>query len=127
MFCLHTRISEYIACNCQKDVKLGILTNDDLHVGMYRLWPHSVRRRLFRPALSNMLQVCAANYFQCSYVIKINLGYWSDMEKYVRGLMRSNIARRQERNINYAPEGVHIFPYPTNNLFITYTLLSQKA
>jgi len=26
-----------------------------------------------------------------------------------------------------APELVHIFPYPTNNLFITYALLSQKA
>ena len=40
--------------------------------------------------------------------------------------MRSNIARRQERKINYAPERVHIFQYPTNNLFITYALLSQK-
>ena len=44
------------------------------------------------------------------------------MEIYVRVLVRSNIARRQERNINYAPELVHIFPYPTNNLFITYAL-----
>jgi len=50
-----------------------------------------------------------------------------DMEIYVRVLVRSNIARRQERNINYAPERVHIFPYPTNNLFFTYALLSQKA
>ena len=49
------------------------------------------------------------------------------MEIYVRVLVRSNIARRQERNINYAPERVHIFQYPTNNLFITYALLSQKA
>jgi len=49
------------------------------------------------------------------------------MEIYVRVLVRSNIARRQERNINYAPERVHIFLYPTNNLFITYALLSQKA
>jgi len=49
------------------------------------------------------------------------------MELYVRVLVRSNIARRQERNINYAPERVHIFPYPTNNLFITYALLSQKV
>ena len=49
------------------------------------------------------------------------------MEIYVRVLVRSNIARRQERNINYAPERVHIFPYPTNNLLITYTLLSKKA
>ena len=51
------------------------------------------------------------------------------MEIYVRVLVRSNNARRQERNINYmyAPERVHIFPYPTNNLFITYALLSQKA
>jgi len=39
------------------------------------------------------------------------------MEIYVRVLVRSNIARRQERNINYAPERVHIFPYPNNNLF----------
>jgi len=38
------------------------------------------------------------------------------MEKYVRVLVRSN----------YAPERVHIFPYPTNNPFITYALLSQK-
>ena len=49
------------------------------------------------------------------------------MAIYVRVLVRSNIARRQERNTNYAPERVHIFPYPTNNLFITYALLSQKA
>jgi len=49
-----------------------------------------------------------------------------DMEIYVRVLVRSNIARRQE-NINYAPERVHIFPYPTHNLFITYAFLSQKA
>jgi len=49
------------------------------------------------------------------------------MEIYVRVLVRSNISRRQERNINYAPELVHIFPYPTINLFITYALLSQKT
>jgi len=49
------------------------------------------------------------------------------MEIYVRVLVRSNIERHKERNINYAPERVHIFPYPTNNLFITYALLSQKA
>jgi len=49
------------------------------------------------------------------------------MEIYVRVLVRGKNARRQERNINYAPERVHIFPYPTNNLFITYALLSQKA
>ena len=49
------------------------------------------------------------------------------MEIYVRVLVRSNIARRQERNINYAPERVHIFPDLTNNLLITYALLSQKA
>jgi len=43
--------------------------------------------------------------------------------------VRSNNARRQERNFNYAPERVHIFPYLTNNLLITYALhvLSQKA
>ena len=45
------------------------------------------------------------------------------MEIYVLALGRSNIARRQERNINYAPERVHIFPYPTNNLFITYAFI----
>jgi len=56
----------------------------------------------------------------------IFIGYWLDMEIYVRVLVRRNIARRQERNINYAPERVHIFPYPNNNLFITYALLSQK-
>ena len=57
----------------------------------------------------------------------IIIGYWLDMEIYVRVLVRRNIARRQEHNINYAPERVHIFPYPTNNLFITYALLSQKT
>jgi len=45
--------------------------------------------------------------------------------QYVPVLVRSNIARRQERNINYAL--VHIFSYPTNNLFITYALPPQKA
>ena len=49
------------------------------------------------------------------------------MEIYVQVLVWSNIARRQERNINYSPEWVHIFPYPTNNLFITYALLTHKA
>ena len=48
------------------------------------------------------------------------------MEIYVLVLVRSNIARRQERNINYAPERVHKFLYPTNNLFITYALLSKS-
>jgi len=42
------------------------------------------------------------------------------MKIYVR--VRSNIARRQERNINYVPELEHIFPYPTNNPFITLLL-----
>jgi len=55
------------------------------------------------------------------------IGYWLDMEIYVRVLVRSNIARRQERNTNYAPKRVHIFPYLTNNPFITHALLSQKA
>jgi len=49
------------------------------------------------------------------------------MEIYVRVLVWSNIARRQERNINYAQERVHICPYLTKNLFITYALLSQKS
>ena len=40
----------------------------------------------------------------------IFIGYWLDMEIYVRVLVRSNIARRQERNINYAPEREHIGP-----------------
>jgi len=38
----------------------------------------------------------------------IFIGYWLDMEIYVRVLVRSNIARRQKRNINYAPDRVHI-------------------
>ena len=40
------------------------------------------------------------------------------MEIYVLVLVRGNIARR----INYAPERVHMFPYQTNNLFITHAL-----
>jgi len=54
------------------------------------------------------------------------IGYWLDIDVYVRVLVPSNSARRQERNINYAPERVNIFPYLTNNLFITYALQSQK-
>ena len=65
--------------------------------------------------------------YEVASLVYIFIGYWLDMEIYVRVLVRSNISRRQERNINYAPEGVHIFPYPTNNLFITYALLSQKS
>jgi len=34
----------------------------------------------------------------------IFIGYWLDMEIYVRVLVQSNIAQRQERNITYAPE-----------------------
>ena len=41
---------------------------------------------------------------------------------YVRVLVWSDNARRQARNINYAPERVHIFPYLTNNLFVTYAI-----
>jgi len=48
------------------------------------------------------------------------------MEIYVQVLVRNNNVRHQEGNINYASERVHIFLYPTNNLFITYALLSQK-
>jgi len=55
------------------------------------------------------------------------IGYWLDMEIYGRVMVRSNVERRRDRNINYAPERVHKFPYLTNNLFITYALLSQKA
>ena len=55
------------------------------------------------------------------------IGYWLDMEIYVRVLVRSNIERRRERNINYAPERVYKCPYITNNLFITYALLSQNS
>jgi len=57
----------------------------------------------------------------------IVIGYFLDMKMYVQVLVRSNNARRQERNINYAPERVHLFPYPTNKLLNTYALLSQKA
>jgi len=49
------------------------------------------------------------------------------MEIYVWVLVWSNIARRQERIINYATERVQIFSYQTNNIFITYALKSQKA
>ena len=70
---------------------------------------------------------CLWHYGRFPLISSIFIGYWLDMEIYVLVLVRSNIARRQERNINYAPERVHIFPYPTNNLFITYALLSQKA
>ena len=56
--------------------------------------------------------------FQTFKDFSIFIGYWLDMEIYVRVLVRSNIARRQEGNINYAPERVHIFPYPTNNLLL---------
>jgi len=45
------------------------------------------------------------------------IGYWLDMEIYVRVLVQSNIVRRQEHYINYAPELVHIIPYPTITLF----------
>ena len=43
-----------------------------------------------------------------AFIFGIFIGYWLDMEIYVRVLVRSNIARRQERNINYAPERVGI-------------------
>jgi len=78
----------------------------------------------WRP-LSNVISLVYGTVDSSPYVVII--GYWLDMEIYVRVLMRSNIARRQEHNITYAPERVHIFPYPTNNLLITYALLSQKA
>ena len=48
------------------------------------------------------------------------------MEIYVRVLVRSNIAKQQKRNINYAPERVHTFLFQNNNFFITYGLHSFK-
>jgi len=36
------------------------------------------------------------------------------------------ILRDVRSAINYAPERVHIFPYPTNNLFISYASLSEQ-
>ena len=43
------------------------------------------------------------------------------MEIYVGVLVRSNIARRQESNITtHQNEYIIIFPYQTNNIFITY-------
>ena len=71
-------------------------------------------------------QIKLTPYDFSDFINSIFIGYWLDMEIYVRVLVRSNIARRQERNNNYAPERVHTFPYPTNNLFITYALLSPK-
>jgi len=66
-------------------------------------------------------------------IIKINIlrhlifiGYWLDMEIYVRVLVRSNIARRHERNINYAPERVHIFSYPTITLLLHTRYFHKK-
>ena len=41
------------------------------------------------------------------------IAYWLDMDIYVRVLERSNIARRQGRNINYAPKRVH-WPFIAN-------------
>jgi len=37
-------------------------------------------------------------------IIEIYIGYWFDMEIYVRILERSNIVRHQGSNINYAPK-----------------------
>ena len=49
------------------------------------------------------------------------------MEIYVRVLVRSNSARRQERNINVAPERVHIFPYPTVIVHVTLRYFSKDC
>jgi len=80
-----------------------------------------------KPKVVHFVYTLTRYHVTCILTHPIFIGYWIDMEIYVRVLVRSNIARRQERNINYEPERVHIFPYPTNNLFITYALLSQKA
>jgi len=50
--------------------------------------------------------ICAKKQHVLDKIIII--GYWLDMEIYVRVLVRSNIARRQEHNINYAPERVYV-------------------
>jgi len=54
----------------------------------------------WRP-LSNVNSLVYGTVDSSPYVVII--GYWLDMEIYVRVLVRSNIARRQERNITYAP------------------------
>jgi len=49
--------------------------------------------------------------FLVIYASEVIMGYWLYMETYVRVLVRSNIARRQERDINYAPKRVHMYIY----------------
>ena len=41
-------------------------------------------------------------------------------------MVRVDIARCQERSINYAPEWVTLFPYQTNKPFITHALQSNN-
>jgi len=54
----------------------------------------------------------------------IFIGYWLDMEICIYMYeFWCGVILRDVRE----PERVHIFPYSTNNLFITYALLSQKA
>jgi len=61
-----------------------------------------------------------------SQITVLLICYWFDIEIYVRVLVRSNSARRQERNFNYTPERLHIFPFQTNNLFVTYGITTKK-
>ena len=48
----------------------------------------------------------------------ITIGYWFHMDINVQVPVRNNFARRRDRNINFAPERLHIFPYQTNNLLL---------
>ena len=67
----------------------------------------------------NSLLKCHGHFYQDTY-----MEMEMEMEIYVRVLVRSNIARRQERNINYAPERVHI---SSHTYFMTPPSEPQKT
>jgi len=94
---------------------------------LYCLWRHGHDAKLFRfmshlPKCYPFLKIRErykfstkrpSRYIWCCFRFScaVIIGYWLDMEIYVRVLVRSNIARRQESNINYTPERVYIFSY----------------
>jgi len=83
------------------------------HNYLHSLRKHSFTSLIYGEALQkylnpfSLLRILVAHvcpHFNGARLVII--GYWLDMEIYVRVLVRNNIARRQERNINYTPERV---------------------
>jgi len=69
-------------------------------------------------------------YFSVQSIIHIKysifIGYWLDMEIYVRVLVRSNIARRQEQKLKFKTKVKQVLPLPFRRLSRNINVYSKE-